>query len=247
MGEESVAVRGTNEVVRDIASTRRRIEERADALRDRMSTKELVRPVTDRLKATFGAGGEKILDAFRDNPVPLALVGVGIGWLMLRDSGMLGRGGDARRSAESALRSVGEGAREAAHSVGDAAGAMSGKVSDVAHQTKEAAQQARAAVRRGASSTAEWFDHRLNDNPLALAISALAAGLVAGLAIPVTEKEREALGKLGEQVAQKVLEKGPEAKAETSPAPAPSAEPPQQELPAAREIAPASPAGQPEH
>jgi hypothetical protein len=215
MGEETVAVRETNDLCRDIASTRRRIEERADALRDRMSAKELVRPVTDRLKETLGAGGEKILDAFRENPVPLALVGIGLGWLMLKDSGMRDRRG-AR------LRSVAEGAREAAHEVSDAADTVSEKMSDAAHRTGEA-------VRRRAVRTADWFSRTLEENPLALAVGALAAGLVAGLAIPVSEKEQEALGQIGEQLARKVLEQEPEGKADEE---APRAE------------APAPPAGQ---
>ncbi len=236
MGEETDSMRETDDLCRDIASTRRRIEERADELRDRMSAKELVRPVTDRLKGTLGAGGEKIMDAFRDNPVPLTLVGIGLGWLMLKDSGYLYRGGGSK------LRSVTAGAREAAHQVGDAAGAVSEKVGDVAgtvservsdaaHRTGEAARQATAAVRQGASRTADWFSRTLDENPLALAVGALAAGLVAGLAIPVTEKEQEALGQIGEQLAQKVLQQAPEGgrpAAEEAPraeAPAPESKP----------------------
>jgi len=220
MGEETAAVRETNDLCRDIASTRRRIEERADALRDRLSTKELVRPVTDRLRETLGVGGEKILDAFRENPVPLTLVGIGLGWLMLKDSGYLYRAGPAGRRG-TGLRSVAKGAREAAHQVGDAAGAVSETVGDVAgavservgeaaHRTGEAARHATAAVREGASRTADWFSRTLEESPLALAAGAMAAGLVAGLAIPVTEKEREALGQIGEQLAQKVLEQTPQ-------------------------------------
>jgi len=241
MGEESATVRETDDLCREIASTRRRLEERADALRDRMTAKELIRPVTDRLKDTLGAGGEKILEAFRDNPVPLTLVGIGLGWLMLKDGGYLyrGRGGGSR------LRSMSRDAREAAQTVGEAAGAVSEKVSNMAEQTREAAHQARESVRRGAAHTADWFSRTLEENPLSLAIGALAAGLVAGLAIPVTEKEQEALGKIGEQMAQKVLERAPEG-AQPAAGENPGTEAPAVESKSVGEegVAPASPAGQ---
>jgi hypothetical protein len=232
-------MRDTNELCREIASTRRRLEGTADALRDRMSAKELFRPVTNRLRGTLGEGGEKILEAFRDHPLPLALVGIGLGWMMLRESGVLTRGASPSGRAPSRLRSV---AREAAHGMGDAAGEVAErvggaagnvaeKVSGVAHQTREAAHQARVAVqhagqavRKGAASTADWFGRTLEENPLTLAAGALAAGLVAGLAIPVTEKEEEMLGSLGEDVAakfedaaQQALEKAPGADDEEAP------------------------------
>jgi hypothetical protein len=198
MGEQTTSVGHPDQVSREIESTRRRIEQRADALRDRISPRELIRPLTDRLKDTLGEGGEKVLDVFRENPSPLTLVGVGLGWLLLKDT----RSGKA---TEPGIRAadVASGAREAAQHVGEAASAVSGKIGGMAHRASEAA-------RKGATSTADWFATTLDQNPLALAIGALALGMVAGIVIPATEEEEQTVGKLGEKAAEAALGKSSE-------------------------------------
>lgn len=192
MGEQTTSIRPPDQISRDIDSTRRRIEQRAGALRDRVSPRELVRPLTDRLKETLGEGGEKILDVFRENPIPLALVGVGLGWLLLKDTG---RG----KATEPGLR-IKEAAQHAGESASHAASAVSGRIESLAHRATEAAK-------RRATSTADWFSTTLDQNPLAVAVGALALGMVAGIVIPATEKEEDTVGKLGEQVAEAALDK----------------------------------------
>jgi len=209
MGEQTTSMRPPDQVSREIESTRRRIEQRADALRDRMSPRELLRPLTDRLKDTLGEGGEKVLDVFRENPIPLTLVGVGLGWLLLKDTrsgrpmepGI--RAGDIASGAKEAAQHVGEAASTAASAVSDKIGGMSEKIGGMAHR-------ATVAARKSATSTADWFTTTLDQNPLALAVGALALGMVAGIVIPATEKEEETVGKLGEKAAEAALEKSSE-------------------------------------
>ena len=74
-----------SEAEREIEATRRRIQDTAGSLEDRLKPRALLRPVQKRLEETLGAGGGKILDAFREHPLPLALAGLGLGWLLLRD------------------------------------------------------------------------------------------------------------------------------------------------------------------
>jgi hypothetical protein len=217
MGEQTTSLKPPDQVSREIDSTRRRIEQRADALRDRMSPRELFRPLTDRLKDTLGEGGEKVLDVFRENPIPLTLVGVGLGWLLLKDTrsgkamepGI--RAADVASGAKEAAQQVGEAASHAASAVSGKIGSMSEKVGGMAHRATEAAK-------KGATSTADWFTTTLDQNPLALAIGALALGMVAGIVIPASEKEEETVGKIGEKAAEAVLEKSSEV---VQPAPEP--------------------------
>jgi len=209
MGEQTTSLKSPDQVSREIDSTRRRIEQRADALRDRISPRELFRPLTDRLKDTLGEGGEKVLDVFRENPIPLTLVGVGLGWLLLKDtrpgkateSGI--RAADVATGAKEAAQHVGEAASHAASAVSDKIGSVSEKVGGMAHRAKEAAK-------KSATSTADWFTTTLDQNPLALAIGTLALGMVTGIVIPVTEKEEETVGKLGEKAAEAALAKSSE-------------------------------------
>lgn len=232
MGEQTTAIRPPDQVSREIESTRRRIEQRADALRDRMSPRELLRPLTDRLKDTLGEGGEKLLDAFRENPLPLTLVGVGLGWLLLKDARPSrpmeagSRTSDVAGRAKEAAHQVGEAASNAASALSDKIGTLSEKAGTVSEKVGGMAQRATEAAKKGATSTADWFTTTLDQNPLALAVGALALGMVAGILIPASEKEEETVGKLGEQAAAAALEKTSEAVQPTQ-AEAPAPEPQQ--------------------
>jgi hypothetical protein len=210
MGERSDLARCADDLRRDIRETRRRIEGRAGSLREKATAKEMLRPVTRRLNETLGEGGGKILDAFRENPIPLTLAGIGLGWLLIRD---LRRPRPAPEGP-----GLGEKAKEVAEGAKEAAGKVSEKVSGAAAKVKEAAKT-------GVRKTSSWFEGTLEDNPMLLAFGTLALGIVAGLSVPISEKEIETAGKVGEKLAKAALEKGAEA-IEKAPEPAPPASTP---------------------
>lgn len=71
------------EIEREIAEDRRRIENKLDAIQQRMSPGQLVDEVISYAKSS--GGGEyaaNLSAAVKNNPVPMALVGVGLAWLM---------------------------------------------------------------------------------------------------------------------------------------------------------------------
>ncbi|SFB62358.1 Protein of unknown function [Rhizobium sp. NFR07] len=71
------------EIEREIAEDRLRIENKLDAIQQRMSPGQLVDEVISYAKSS--GGGEyasNLSTAVKNNPVPIALVGVGLAWLM---------------------------------------------------------------------------------------------------------------------------------------------------------------------
>ena len=160
-------------------------------MEERLTPKALLRPVQRRLEGTLGAGGQKVLEAFRDHPLPLALTGVGLGWLMWCE--MRGERPAAGPSAAEDLAS---------------------KAQDTAASAVEKARETAAAVpqklRETARKTSDWFSRTLEEKPMLLAVGALAAGLLAAFIAPMTPKEEEALEKLGEKAAEAVLAEGQE-------------------------------------
>ena len=71
------------EIERDIESDRRRIEERIDAIQEKMSPGQLIDEVLDYVKSS--GGGEYVANlgsAVKANPIPMALMGVSMAWLM---------------------------------------------------------------------------------------------------------------------------------------------------------------------
>jgi ElaB/YqjD/DUF883 family membrane-anchored ribosome-binding protein len=71
------------EIEREIAEDRRRIGNKLDAIQQRMSPGQLVDEVISYAKSSGGgAYAANLSAAVKNNPVPMALVGVGLAWLM---------------------------------------------------------------------------------------------------------------------------------------------------------------------
>lgn len=98
--------------------------------------------------------------------------------------------------------------------VSDVTDRVQGKVSDLADQTKnkvsdltdnvqEQASQFGDQVQWRTHQTSDWFQQQLDTNPLAVAGVALAAGLVAGMAIPETQKENQLMGSTRDSLVNK--------------------------------------------
>ena len=91
--------RSSAEIERDVEDTRARLAGTLGELRDRASPGQLFEQALDYAKQSGGSDLARNLGAsVRDNPLPLLLIGAGIGWLMLSDrrSGTAG-GGDRRQ------------------------------------------------------------------------------------------------------------------------------------------------------
>ena len=94
---------------------------------------------------------------------------------------------------------------------------MKSKVSDTATRAKEAVTGATGRVGDATPSggevrqTARQAAGLARENPLGLAIGAVAIGFLAGLAVPSTRVEDEKLGRVADQVKDKVKETGQEA------------------------------------
>jgi Protein of unknown function (DUF3618) len=92
--ERSAAGSGLEKIERDLSGTRARLDATIDALRQKLSPGEMVDRAISSAKETGGSAfGRNLVSTVRANPVPVALVGIGLAWLMLSDRG----GRDERR------------------------------------------------------------------------------------------------------------------------------------------------------
>lgn len=71
------------EIEREIATTRSEIDETIDALQEKVSPGQLVDQALGYVKEGGGDFAANLGRAVRDNPVPLMLIGAGIGWMMV--------------------------------------------------------------------------------------------------------------------------------------------------------------------
>ena len=105
--------------------------------------------------------------------------------------------------ASSAAGAVGGAASSASHAAGDAARGGASYASDSArrarsgagHYSRETAAAARRYGRQGYGYSRERFEYARVEHPLAVGLGALAAGVLAGLAVPRTRVEDEQFGR----------------------------------------------------
>ncbi|MBI0537380.1 DUF3618 domain-containing protein [Roseomonas sp. KE2513] len=213
--------KSASEIEGEVEQTRARVTETIEALRDRMSPGQMVDQVMEYAR---GSGGADFMRNFgtsvRDNPLPVAMIGAGIAWLMLsgdrkaspgRDAmlalpapvapattmhGTSASGSGMMGTARARVSGVAEGAR-------DALGSGAGAIGDAAERARGAASRAVDAITGVASSAAEAISDTASG--AANAASRLAGGVadatsdaasgVAGTADHLLHQAREGVGR----------------------------------------------------
>ncbi len=221
MGEKSVISRtGTDrekdpdEIKADIERTRAEMSETVEAIQEKLSPEHLRGRIRYRVReAAIGrarnmanrAGdralgiGANIMNTVKNNPVPAAMAGLGLGWLIMKrpqDSGdghfAAGRTSQVRGKAEEIAGRTRESISETISSAQERAGQISGQVKSKAGEMKGAARERTEQAR---NRITDFF----RDNPLAAGALVLVIGAIAGLSIPATRKEEELMGEAGKR------------------------------------------------
>ncbi len=207
---------------------------------------ESISNVTEPAMNAMGRAGEtlketgySLTNTVRQNPIPCALIGLGVGWYVVnRIRGNANSGTMRSRMYESEFETgtgrplyAGMG-RQYARS-GEYAGAsrqygsssksgMFGRVKDSAGNLAQDAGEKVSELSQQATEGARWAGRSLQrlveENPLAVGAAAVAVGAVVGLALPTTRVEHEYLGEASEklvdraqQVAREAMDKVKEA------------------------------------
>lgn len=76
-----------------IDHTRSEIDDTVAALQDKLSPERLMHRAMDMLSGSSGASSRQAVELVRRNPVPAALIGLGLGWLALEKTGVFDRYG----------------------------------------------------------------------------------------------------------------------------------------------------------
>lgn len=205
----------------DIRQTQERLGDTIEEIGERFNPRRLKEEVKHDIRdATIGrmenmaqqtadmmVGAQRTVSAMmRENPIPVAMVGIGLGWLIWsgaqrtssaasKQSGTNnGRSYDATGSARGAFASAKEKA-------GDMVDTLKAKGSELAEGTQETLGR----VETSAHDVAEFVadESRVQarkvqglyqDSPLIMGAAIFALGLAGGLALPATRKEAELIG-----------------------------------------------------
>jgi ElaB/YqjD/DUF883 family membrane-anchored ribosome-binding protein len=203
----------------ELKSARQRVSEDFEALGNKLSVDNVKHEtnrawddtrakVNDGLQRARGTASEQI----RQNQVPLALIGIGVGWWMMNNKrrnrsfenrpyqssdGEFQSGGSVGRMNDSISHTAEDvkfKAREAAARVGQAGHDAKERVeelsSEFATKAEELWLQGKDRSRQAVEKTEMYYD----DNPLVVGAGALAAGLALGYFLPSTTREDEWMG-----------------------------------------------------
>lgn len=160
--------RSPEQIEREIEATRREMSQTIDAIQQRLSPDYLMDQAMGYLRTGPGTFANNIGKAVRDNPIPVALVGIGVAWLAMGGTRLPAylrhNENDERGTPDSqtSMSGVREGreymADKSSSSAGDGSGIGSDigqRMSDVGHQAGEMASKASERVRQMASDVRE--------------------------------------------------------------------------------------------
>jgi len=254
--------RNSREIRSEIDRTRSDMDETFAALDAKLTPKEIGMELWNLFKGGSSTGASKLWQVTREHPMPAAVIGLGLGWLMVESSRKsesdqydgryrdYGRGSyrqgyassregyytgsdfdeetgsGALSSAKDKVLGVADSAKDKVKDVADSAkhafSSAGDKVSDASDWTKEHASElgnqvsakatdlkytAKRQVRR--AKTGFW--QTMESSPLMVGAATLALGVIAGLAIPSTDKEDEMMGETRDHLFDEVKEAGQQA------------------------------------
>lgn len=141
------------EIEEDITDTRAQLGEILDALEQKLAPRQLVERGVDMLKDTMSGNTGKLGETLRSNPLPLALIGLGLGWMAMSGTSTGSRigsyGGDLRERVSGTVRDM---SRRAGDLVGQVKDSVIGSGEDTPYST-EASGHAYARTKPGEGGT----------------------------------------------------------------------------------------------
>jgi hypothetical protein len=223
--------RSAAEIEREVEQTRAGLTNTLDELRERASPGQLFEQALDYARSSGGNEFVRNLGtSVRDNPLPLLLIGAGIGWLIM--SGGSRTGGTTAPMAASPDRSIGTGGTRvrvygdgaesgesitgrasaavnaARDSVADAAGSVAdslrGAAAAVTDRVTGGGQDMQARASELGDQTRQGVTWLLREQPLVLGAIGVALGAAVGALLPGTEAEDRLMGQTRDAVADQV-------------------------------------------
>jgi hypothetical protein len=151
--------------------------------------------------------GTTVGDKIWKNPIPMALIGLGIGMLVMKNyQGENGGSSSSPRKSLQGNRSnyeLGNAGQPGQTQQGMGASALN-QVKETASDLANKSTQTLSDLGTKAKSGASRFGEMMRDNPLAVGAVAIAAGTAVGLMIPSTQIESEYIGETGERLVERV-------------------------------------------
>lgn len=188
-----------------------KLQQASHSLSERLhQTGERLHEVREKARGTGGKLTENVStvgQTIRDNPIPAVLAGIGLGWLFLSRAPVAGVAAERTGEFQEAGHRMASRAREKfqatshtvserMHGTGEKARGTREKLSGQAQILRERAQ----AVRERAQQARGGYRQIREEKPLLLMAMGAAVGILVGIVLPISRKEKEKLGGAGAEI-----------------------------------------------
>ena len=195
------------EIRAEIEETREDMSETIDAIQDKLRPRNIVAQATDSVRTatsetvrqisdTVGSGADDLMDEVLRNPIPVAMVSIGVAGLAWLAFGGESRADDWRRGS-SQLRSATQ-----RDDGGDSSAAQS-----LGYETASTYARGDETFTATARKARSQLQRMLTENPLMIGAAAIVVGAAVGMALPETERENQWMGEARDSVVEGVQEK----------------------------------------
>lgn len=171
---------------------------------------EPAREALGRAGTTIKEAGTSVGNSMWKNPIPLALIGLGVGMLWMKSRRGNGYDDWSRSTSLRPKRQNLSGAGQTNPTSGAYNEGTFDQVKEtagnLANRSTEALSNLGSKAKESATEVGSRFGQLLRDNPLAVGAVAMAAGTAVGLALPSTRFESEYIGETSEMLVDKAQE-----------------------------------------
>ena len=216
--------RRPEEIQAQIARTRGDMDATLSAIEQRFTPGQLMDQGLDYLR---NSGGREFVSnlggSVKNNPIPVALMGIGVAWLMATGNrkpgyayappegmhsessgpGMMQRASEGMSSAKDRLSQTGHSARERIGQIGQGTRERVGQIGQTARNQMERVRYRAERMRTG-------YDSIVQEQPLVLGAIGFAIGALMAAGLPRTRHEDELMGEASDRLTERAKETGKE-------------------------------------
>lgn len=217
----------TEHIEDEIERTRDEMASTLNAIERKLSPKQIMDQAVDTMR-DLASDQSRVAQIVRDNPLPLALIGLGIGWLAV--SGSMSRRSSTPEGSYESMEGLapawGSGVESQTYGSAGSAEYTGSESRDIRDRASQLAGTARESVSRAADSTrgkvSEWSRQARTsanqaagrtreaymDHPLTMGVVAALVGAAVGAMLPRSRVEAETLGQAAGDVMRQARQAG---------------------------------------
>ena len=199
------------EILAEIDRTRDEMDRTLSAIEHRLTPGQLVDQGLDYLRHSGAAEFVQNLGGTaKQNPLPIALTAIGIGWLMAlgRKPAQPNYGSTSTSGLRDGVSAMRDKASGAMQSASDSLASAKDRVSGSMYSMRDRAGQVTESAKHQWDRARGGVDYLVREQPLALGAIGLAVGAILAAMAPRTQKEEELMGEASRNLMEKAKETG---------------------------------------